>query len=1473
MNKKIIISVLVCALLACFYLFRMIYMQAEENAISQLNSRQTIYAEQAKRDIEYFFNDIVNFMSSISKSKHIINLDKEGIAELKIALTVYPKAITALTRVGPQGDIIYTVPYNQSAIGKNISSQPHVKNIMRTRKPVASDVFTSVQGYRAIAVHVPIFDGDVFKGTLGALIDFSLISKRFVEGIRLGKTGYAWITSAKGIELYCPVPGHTGKSVFKTCEKFPSIISMAKKMVAGGRGTAIYNFNYLRHHHIKYVKKHAVYMPVNIVDNFWTIVVASSEEEALKPLIAFRNKIILAAAAFLIVSIIFIYFGVKAIVIVKNDEQRRAAEAALRESEEKFRDFAEQSLVGMYLVKDGYFSYVNAKFADIFGYTVAECIDGIEFKSLVFPDDIPIVEDNVKRRELGELDSIQYTFRGVKKSGDIVYLEVFGSIITINGQPVASGTLLDITDRKHAEAALRKSEEKFAKAFTYSPMLMSLTSLEDGTIIDVNKEWCKISGYPREESIGRNTVDLGWIALRERQAFHEKLIEQGRISEQELVVRVKGGRLINVLVNAEVIEIEGKPLVLLGGVDITERKEAERRLQLLGYCIENASVAIFWVSPDGRFIKVNKKASEELGYSIEELECMGVHDLYSNLPEHAREEHWERIKREKVVVVETEHQGRDGNIIFHEVTSHYMKFEGEEMEFAFAKDITRQKQEESGRKQSEERLGLALDSVSDAVWDWRLDTGEIYFSPRWYTMLGYEPDEFPQDFDTWRKLVYPDDLPEAEKRLTSHVESCEPFEAEFRMRTKSGGWKWILGRGKVVEINDQGKAVRMLGTHVDINYRKLAEEALRKSEQKYKLLADNSSDVIWIRDMEFNLTYVSPAVERVRGFTVEEVLKQKLNDVLTPGSAKMALELFSTLVPQAVTGEQADNTLTVDLEHKCKDGNTKWLECHLSLLRDDAGEVLGILGVSRDINDRKNEEKSRKEAEERFRKAFETSPDAININRLSDGTYVEVNDGFLQILGFDREDIIGKTSLELDIWVNPNDRNTLVEGLKEKGYYSNLEAQFRRKDGSTTYGLMSASVIQLNGEPHIISITRDIGDLRKAQEERAQLREQLQQAQKMDALGTLSSGIAHDFNNILAAIMGYAELALEDLPRDIPMRDDLTAITKAATKARNLVRQILTFSRAVKGEKRSLSINKVAKEATTILERTLPKMISLKLELQGGVHPVKADPQQMEQIFINLATNAGDAIEGNGNVTISTQNVSVENKVCAGCGQEFSGQYVLITVKDDGSGMRPEVQEKIYDPFFTTKGVGRGTGLGLSTVFGIVTGHGGHIQCESRLGEGTEFLVYLPAADEMVHETRSSDGITGVSLNGSGTILLVDDDSAVRSIAEKMLSRSGYDIMLADRGEAALNIFRDHSDGIDLVIMDLGMPGMGGKACLQEMIALDPKARVLIASGYIEYEQTGELESLGAVGLVTKPYRMADLLGRVREILGDGRSA
>jgi len=397
-------------------------------------------------------------------------------------------------------------------------------------------------------------------------------------------------------------------------------------------------------------------------------------------------------------------------------------------------------------------------------------------------------------------------------------------------------------------------------------------------------------------------------------------------------------------------------------------------------------------------------------------------------------------------------------------------------------------------------------------------------------------------------------------------------------------------------------------------------------------------------------------------------------------------------------------------------------------------------------------------------------------------------------------------------------------------------------------------------------LQQSLKEIEKAQDEARKMEIQLRQSQKMEALGTLAGGIAHDFNNILSVIMGYAEMASADSRSGCVDPKDLDEILGAADRAKGLIRQILTFSHRVEPEFKAVNLAQEVEAVANLIRKILPKMIEVRLEVAKGLPLINGDPHQIQQMLMNLGTNARDAMPDGGELSISVELEDVDNRACSACSQRFSGKFVVVSVADTGTGMLPEVLARAFDPFFTTKEVGKGTGLGLATVFGVVKGHSGHIIFETEQGYGSTFKAFFPVDAKQVIEAPPQEHAPR-QVGGNETILLVDDEEQILIIGTAHLSTAGFRVSQASSGEEAMALFKERQGEFDLVILDLSMPGMGGSKCLEEMLALDPKARVIISSGYA---RDGALQgglSKKTAGLLPKPFSRAEMLETIRKAL------
>ncbi len=516
-----------------------------------------------------------------------------------------------------------------------------------------------------------------------------------------------------------------------------------------------------------------------------------------------------------------------------------------------------------------------------------------------------------------------------------------------------------------------------------------------------------------------------------------------------------------------------------------------------------------------------------------------------------------------------------------------------------------------------------------------------------------------------------------------------------------------------------------------------------------------------------------------------------------------------------------------------------------------------------EIEERKRASTELRESEKRYRTVLEANPDPVVVYDM-EGRVIYFNPAFTSIFGWSLEERLGR---KMDVFVpekNWSETRMMIDRVLAGENFSGIETRRYTKDGNLIPVSISGGTYR-DGDGNPIGSVINLRDI----SEQKKLIAQLEQAQKMEAVGTLAGGIAHDFNNLLQAIQGYTELLLMQRQEGEHGWRELHEVLRAANRGGELTQQLLTFSRKVESKRRPLDLNKEVEELRELLERTIPKMIEVKFQLADRLQLIGADPAQLKQLLMNLAVNAKDAMPEGGILFIETENVTLDHQFCRKYAEVKPGHYVQFTVSDTGHGMDKEILQHIFDPFYTTKEIGKGTGLGLAIVYGIIKNHEGYILCYSQPGEGTTFKIFLPVLSEEIEFADLADATESEVLikGGSETILLVDDEEFIRQLGVDVLGRAGYKVLTAADGESALELYSQSRSGIDLVILDLIMPGMGGSKCLEELLQHDPGARVLIASGYSPDGPTKGVLDTGAKGFVSKPYDARKLLDLVRKIL------
>jgi len=892
---------------------------------------------------------------------------------------------------------------------------------------------------------------------------------------------------------------------------------------------------------------------------------------------------------------------------------RIKTEKMLRESEDKFRSFAEQSLVGIYLISGDIFKYVNPKFAEIFGYSVDECLNNLHFQQLVHPEDLATVEKQVGRRLSGEAKAVRYSFRGIKKSGKTIHVEIFGSSMVLKGKTVATGTMLDITERKRAEEALRESESLHRLHFVnVSDVIYSVDP--ELKIINISPSVERVLGYKPEELIGRPFQELNLLA--------PEYLEQAASD----TMRILGGERISSAVYQFIArdgkkkwgEVSGAPLIRDGQIvalvsvarDITKRKQAEEAL----------------------------RESEEKFRLLSEQNLLGVIIIQDDLVKYA-------------------------NKVACEITEYSI----------------------------------------EEVLDWK-------------------PNEFG-------KLFHPDDLEFVMEQAQKKQEGTEDVVTHYSysMLTKSGKVKWVDQYSKTITFG--GKTADLI-TIIDIAERKQAEEALQESEEKYRSMMEAMKDAAYICSPELRIEYMNPAmIDRVG---------------------------------RDATGEICHKAI-YDMDEKCS-----W----------------------------------------------------CIIDRIQKKEHVEYE----------------------------------VADPKDNRYYSITNSPIFHSDGTVSK----------------LSIFHDITEVKMMEKERIAIEAKLQQSLKMESIGTLAGGIAHDFNNILSSVIGYTELALDEVDINTVLADNLQEVYTAGIRAKELVKQILAFARQATEEIKPVQVNLIVKEALKLIRSSLPTTIEIRQDIESH-SLIMGDPTQVHQILMNLCTNAAHAMEEEGGVLdLRLTDVQLDADFTKIHDDLKPGDYLKLSVTDTGFGISPEVMSSIFEPYFTTKAPGEGTGMGLAMVHGIVKQYGGKIMVESEVERGSTFNVYLPVTKKHVIEKSYQ---TEVLPSGTEGILVVDDELPIANIYRRILQSLGYRVTIRTSSVEALELFRSKPNDFDIVITDMTMPNMTGDKLAAELMKVRPDVPVVLCTGYSKRMSEETASSSGIKAFVKKPIGKTDLAMTVRKVLDEAKGS
>ncbi len=1153
-------------------------------------------------------------------------------------------------------------------------------------------------------------------------------------------------------------------------------------------------------------------------------------------------------------------------------ESLRARVAQLEKEEERYRSLVEKARLAIVVAQDAILKYVNPQACELVGRSADELLSK-PMEAFVHPHDRELVMERHKRRLTGEDVPKTYSSRVLHANGSARWVEISVRDMNWDGRPATLALLTDITDWMDAGKALAASEKRYRLLAEHSSDVIWSFDLSKQRLSYVSPSVEKIFGYTIDEAL-KMPLEV-WNTSESAQLLFATLAEeleqdpadnQHRTREVELEQFHKDGRVIQIgIVASFVRDANGRPTSVVGvSRDISDRKKVENALKdreaLLASIYRAAPVGIGVVNAERTITWANDHLAEMTGYSLKELTGMPARQLYSSEEEYlrvGREKHSD-VRAKGVGAVETVWRRKDGSLFDIKLSSAYLQEGNFSQGLVFTVlDISRQKQAEAGLKSSFEHIKILYDRSPVMLHSLDRNYSLINVNDRWLEVMGYQRGEVIgrplSDFLTPASRDYSRD-----KVWPQFLESGLAKDVAYQMVKKNGAIIDVLINA-TSERDADGKVLRTISVVEDVTQHKLTERDRKLFEEKFEKAFKASP--VWVsitsiedgRFLEVNDTFTN-----ISGFTREEAIGRTSHELglwQEPDERQRAVDLYRR------------QGFFRDLEMKMcyKDGKVHTLLWSADPIKY-GGETCWI-NVLIDITERKEAERALKESEERIRLLFEQMVSAFALHEIIcdqngqpvDYRFLEVNPAFERHTGMKREQVIGKHVSELLPTIDKElvdiyGRVALTGQPEQFEHYSrDLDRHYEISAFSPRQGQFAVTF-------------SDISERKKGEEQREALEAQLRQAQKMEAIGTLAGGIAHDFNNILASIIGYSELVMADLPEEGELGNNAAQVVQAGLRARDLVKQILAFSRHSEPQRAFLQLGSLLKESLKLLRSTLPATIQVITHIPRNEPTILADPTQIQQVLMNLCTNAAQAMHPQGGqlkVEVYEGDLA-EGDLSAAWSLE-PGAYLVMEVCDTGQGMEPAVLDKIFEPYFTTKEPGEGTGLGLAVVHGIVAAHGGALQVQSEKGKGSTFRVYLPVAEagQAQAEAPSPAPLTG----GHESILFVDDEESLCSAWAIRLRRLGYEVETYRDPVQAEAAFRANPAGFDILVTDQTMPGLLGSELASRLLDISPSLPVILCTGYSQIIDEPQARAMGVGAFLMKPYTSSQLAQTVRELM------
>ena len=982
-------------------------------------------------------------------------------------------------------------------------------------------------------------------------------------------------------------------------------------------------------------------------------------------------------------------------------------------------------------------------------------------------------------------------------------------------------------------------------------------------IVFINSSGVKLLGADGpDQLIGKEISEiihpgsLPTIQQRIQEAYERRTANQ----PAENVLISLHGSLVPTEATAMFLTWEGQPAIAVVLRDIRQRTQAEENLRAYEQVFEGLEEMIVVVDTKYRYVVANRTFLNYRNLTREALVGRLIPDLLDK-------DSFEKSVKGKL------DECFKGNVVRFEMKYEYPTLGERDLLLTYypieskgivtgaaciLQDITQRKRMDEVEHQWQQRLDLAQKSgLRIGLWDWDTAANTVSWSDETYSQFGFTRDTFSGRVDDAVSRIHPEDRPRVEAAIRKVLAGAAPEYAEqYRLVRPDASIRWIDAHGVLIE---NGK--RMIGIGVDITGLKESEQIVQESEEKWRLLLNSTAEAIYGLDTDGKCIFCNPACLRALGYKVPEDLLGRQMHALIHHTREDGSPYPNEECPIYVAVRAGQATYSPD-EILWRADGTSFPAEYWSYPMYKAGAIIGAVVTFLDRSERKLTEHALRESEEKYRNLFENATYGIFLSK-PDGTMLDANPALVGMLGYSSKEDLLVRNLERDIYDDPSDRATLLSRFGAGSRLSNEEVRWRRKNGKIITVRVNAGVFR-RGDGTVSHYEAIVDDIT----ERRRLEDQYRQAQKMEAVGLLAGGISHDFNNLLGVIIGNADLLLEKLSEGT-QRHHADAVKKAGASAAQLVRQLLAFSRKQVLYPSVLDLNSVVTDVVKILRRLIGEDVRVVTNLEPNLSTIRADRGQIEQILMNLATNARDAMPNGGTFTVRTENAELGVEDIARYSYVNAGRYVHLAVSDSGVGMSEEVRTRIFEPFFTTKEQGRGTGLGMSSVYGIVKQSGGYIWVSSTPGAGSTFDIYLPRIEEKPLPAVPKIEVRDEYPGGTETILLLEDEDSLRQVTSQLLAESGYTVLQAPRGDIAIELAKQHKGNIALIISDVVLPGMSGPHVVAKLQESHPETRALYVSGYAEVPITQKLIAEGAI-VLQKPVWRADLLKQVDRIIHPG---